>query len=63
VVPARLISQVYLGDQRDLRFELGDGTLVRAVTPSSVSLDSGSDALLHFPVRDCQLVDDVTAEV
>ncbi len=58
VVQARLVSQVYLGDQRDLRFELGDGSPVRALRPAAECLQPGAEALLHFPARDCRLVSD-----
>jgi iron(III) transport system ATP-binding protein len=58
VIRARLVSQVYLGDQRDVRFELSDGTAVRALTPGGESFEPGSEELLYLPVKDCQLVSD-----
>jgi hypothetical protein len=59
-----LVSQVYLGDQRDVRFELADGTIIRTIAPATESFDSPSDTdtLLNLPVEDCQLVSDFTHE-
>jgi iron(III) transport system ATP-binding protein len=64
VIRARLVSQVYLGDQRDVRFELADGTIIRTIAPATESFDSPSDTdtLLNLPVEDCQLVSDFTHE-
>ena len=56
VLRARVVSQAYLGDQQDVRFELSDGTAVRALAPSAQSIQPGSEALLHFPAQDCRVV-------
>jgi len=55
---ARVLSEVYLGDQRDLRFELPDGTLIRALVSANEGVAAGSETVLHFPVQDCRLVAD-----
>ncbi|GAC1324519.1 MAG: ABC transporter ATP-binding protein [Chloroflexota bacterium] len=57
-VRARLVSDVYLGDQRDLRFELRDGTSVRVLVSSAAGVEIGSEALLHIPSQHCRLVAD-----
>ena len=55
---ARLVGDVYLGDQRDLRFELRDGTPVRVLASATSRLEIGSEALLHIPPQHCRLVAD-----
>lgn len=62
VIRATLCSQVYLGDQRDVRFELADGTVVRSLLPIAAPFKASAQALLHFPVEDCQLVNDLPSD-
>jgi ABC-type Fe3+/spermidine/putrescine transport system ATPase subunit len=56
VIRGRLVSQAYLGDQLDLRFELNAETTIRALASSAEQVNVGGEVLLYFPAADCRVV-------
>lgn len=51
-------QQAYLGDQQDLRIELADGTLVRALASTQDSFAPQDEVQVHVPRGGCQIVSD-----
>jgi iron(III) transport system ATP-binding protein len=52
----RVVQQAYLGDQQDLRIELADDIVVRALAPSREQYSVGDVVEVEFPAGACQLV-------
>lgn len=51
-------QRAFLGDQLDVRVDLGDGMLVRLTAPSQETYQPGDEVAVHFPPGGCQIVID-----
>jgi iron(III) transport system ATP-binding protein len=57
IVPAVVARNVFLGNSRDYRVEIGDGTHIRVVTAPDENIAPGSKVWLQLPAERCRVLE------